>query len=363
MKSLNKFLILSFFIFSIPSIGFALPKCGNSLHNCTGTYTWENGDVYDGDWKNNKMDGLGTFYYKKSGNEYDGDWKNNKKHGFGTYYWNDGDKYVGDFLNDKKHGKGRYTWKSGSKYEGDWVNGKRTGEGVLTFANGKKQEGVFKNSKFLYSKKINKQRNINKDNENPLSLALNKKPVEIKKPSEKINKKTVKVKPFKIIDLKEYNSKKSIGWSKVNPAIKFLIEQPRIWTEFFGGYKIEDLFVEKAWECGVQIRYNLPVSERDKYGKVEKFVMNFNKINWNTKWESYDNSSPLEWTVRYQCPEGCYGYYGHGWGRKYIFGPKDTIRWYGWKDFEFTVDDNIYSRFNNAMSDIRKSCNASTSKY
>jgi hypothetical protein len=248
---------------------------------------------------------------------------------------------------------------------------------------------VFKDSKFLYAKKIDKQRNINKDNENPLSLALNKKPVEIKKstkkinkesnnsissalnkkpveikkPSEKINKKKVKVKPFKIIDLKEYNSKKSIGWSKVNPAIKFLIEQPRIWTEFFGGYKIEDLFVEKAWECGVQIRYNLPVSERDKYGKVEKFVMNFNKINWNTKWESYDNSSPLEWTIRYQCPEGCYGYYGHGWGRKYIFGPKDTIRWYGWKDFEFTVDDNIYSRFNNAMSDIRKSCNASTSKY
>ncbi|MDA9648853.1 hypothetical protein N9T54_00390 [Alphaproteobacteria bacterium] len=141
MKSLNKFLILSFFIFSIPSIGFALPKCGNTLHNCTGTYTWENGDEYDG-----------------------------------------------DFLNDKKHGKGRYTWKSGSKYEGDWVNGKRTGEGVLTFANGKKQEGVFKNSKFLYSKKIDKQRKINKDDETPLSLALNKKPVEIKKATKKINK-------------------------------------------------------------------------------------------------------------------------------------------------------------------------------
>ena len=210
MKSLNKFLILFFFIFSVPSIGLALPECGNTLHNCTGTYTWKNGDKYVGDWKNNKNHGKGTYIWKsgnkyegdwvndkkhgkgtyiwKDGTKYVGDWKNNKKHGFGTYYWNDGDKYVGDFLNDKKHGKGRYTYKSGNKYDGDWVNDKRTGEGVFTFANGKKQEGVFKDSKFLYSKKIDKQRNINKDDENPLSLALNKKPVEIKKATKKINK-------------------------------------------------------------------------------------------------------------------------------------------------------------------------------
>ena len=75
MKTLNNFLILSFFIFSIPTIGTALPKCGNTLHNCTGTYTWENGD-----------------------------------------------KYVGDWLNNKSHGKGTYTWKNGGKYVGDWVD-------------------------------------------------------------------------------------------------------------------------------------------------------------------------------------------------------------------------------------------------
>lgn len=229
MKTIVKYLSLSFLFFSIPTLSNALPECEGTFHNCTGIKTWENGDEYYGEFKNNKMHGYGTYYYK-SGNEYDGDWKNDKKHGFGNYYWNDGDKYVGDFLNDKKHGKGRYTWKSGSKYEGDWVNGKRTGEGVLTFANGKKQEGVFKDSKFLYSKKIDKLRKINKDDENPLSLALNKKPVEIKKSTKKLNKendnlissalnkKPVEIKkPKKILDKKLIEIKKIKEKTNYNP--------------------------------------------------------------------------------------------------------------------------------------------------
>ena len=126
MKSLNKFLILFFFIFSVPSIGLALPKCGNTLHNCTGTYTWENGD------------------------EYDGDWKNNKKHGFCTFYWNNGDKYFGEYLNNKRHGKGRYTNKSGDKYDGDWVNDKRNGKGKFVKTNGYSYEGDFVDNKFKF---------------------------------------------------------------------------------------------------------------------------------------------------------------------------------------------------------------------
>lgn len=251
MKSLNKFLILSFFIFSIPSIGFALPKCGNTLHNCTGTYTWENGDVYDGDWRNNKKHGVGTYYYKKSGNEYDGDWKNNKKHGFGTFYWNDGDKYVGYYLNDKRHGKGRYTYKNGDKYEGDWVNGKRTGEGVFTFANGKKQEGVFKDSKFLYAKKIDKQRNINKDNENPLSLALNKKPVEIKKPKKISDKNLIEQK--KIREKTNYNPDWFLEVKQANKNIKrtkssreIMQDQAKACQKLSKNYKKSLIFINQA---------------------------------------------------------------------------------------------------------------------
>ena len=74
MKTLVKYSILSFLFFSIPTLSNALPECEGTFHNCTGIKTWENGDEYYGEFKNNKKHGYGTYYYK-SGSEYDGDWK------------------------------------------------------------------------------------------------------------------------------------------------------------------------------------------------------------------------------------------------------------------------------------------------
>ena len=34
---------------------------------------------------------------------------------FGTYIWEDGAQYVGEFKDGKKHGKGTYTWADGTK--------------------------------------------------------------------------------------------------------------------------------------------------------------------------------------------------------------------------------------------------------
>ena len=45
-------------------------------------------------------------------------------HGKGTYTWSDGRKYEGDYVNDKKEGLGTYTWADGRKYQGLWLNGK-----------------------------------------------------------------------------------------------------------------------------------------------------------------------------------------------------------------------------------------------
>lgn len=36
----------------------------------------------------------------------------------------DGDVYVGDWLNDKAHGKGEYTHMDGATYKGDWIEDK-----------------------------------------------------------------------------------------------------------------------------------------------------------------------------------------------------------------------------------------------
>ena len=104
----NKCLLLFLFIFFMPSITMALPKCeGKIFHNCTGTH----------------------FY--SSGNQYKGDWKNNKPHGFGVSLYPSGNKYVGY-----------------------WKNGKIDGEGILTLKDGRVMEGVWKENKFLYAKKI-----------------------------------------------------------------------------------------------------------------------------------------------------------------------------------------------------------------
>jgi hypothetical protein len=43
------------------------------------------------------------------GNLYEGQWYNNKKHGYGTFFLNTyGEKYEGEFQDGEKHGKGVY---------------------------------------------------------------------------------------------------------------------------------------------------------------------------------------------------------------------------------------------------------------
>ena len=51
-----------------------------------GIYQWINGRVYDGDWKNNKMEGNGIFT------------------------WDDGRRYEGQYIDDKKEGNGTFCW-------------------------------------------------------------------------------------------------------------------------------------------------------------------------------------------------------------------------------------------------------------
>ncbi len=66
--------------------------CVGDCANGTGTYYYaahtfgeESGDRYEGEWKDGKRDGRGT-YYSANGDRYEGQWKDNKQHGRGTYY-------------------------------------------------------------------------------------------------------------------------------------------------------------------------------------------------------------------------------------------------------------------------------------
>jgi len=60
------------------------------------------------------------------GDVYEGEWYNDKAHGKGTYIHMDGAKYTGEWLEDKQHGYGVETWPDGACYEGNYEYGKKT---------------------------------------------------------------------------------------------------------------------------------------------------------------------------------------------------------------------------------------------
>ncbi len=85
--------------------------------------THANGDIFQGQWKDDMANGHGTFL-DTNGARYTGDWVNDVQHGKGEESWNHGKTvYKGDFFKGKKHGKGRFEWEDGSFYEGDFVDG------------------------------------------------------------------------------------------------------------------------------------------------------------------------------------------------------------------------------------------------
>jgi len=45
-------------------------------------------------------------FKRANGDVYEGQWKNDKIHGFGVFIRSNGDKYSGEWYDDKMHGKG-----------------------------------------------------------------------------------------------------------------------------------------------------------------------------------------------------------------------------------------------------------------
>lgn len=127
--------------------------------NGYGTYLWNSGSTYTGNWKNGKMNGMGNYNFiekhlKGGGNDfesYEGNWKDNLYDGIGIYkkgilfikkediHLNSVTIYEGNWSNGRYNGYGVYTFQEGSKnneilqdakkYEGNWVNGYREGKG------------------------------------------------------------------------------------------------------------------------------------------------------------------------------------------------------------------------------------------
>lgn len=105
---------------------------------------YSNGEEYQGEMKDNKRHGFGTYYYF-NGDKYEGNWYSNLKHGKGTFFWNKtGEMYEGMFNYNKQEGVGIFYWKNGDRYHGEWKENKRHGKGILYMQNGSKFIGQFK---------------------------------------------------------------------------------------------------------------------------------------------------------------------------------------------------------------------------
>ena len=68
---------------------------------------------------------------------------------FGLYTWSDGRMYDGFYKDDKKHNYGIYTWSDQKKYAGWWYHGKQHGLGVFISKDGKKKLGLWEDGKKL----------------------------------------------------------------------------------------------------------------------------------------------------------------------------------------------------------------------
>ena len=107
--------------------------------------------VYDGNWNVGVREGRGTFWNGDS-DLYIGQWKDNKRNGQGSYFfklpkWEENknsefwlrentENYSGEFLNDHYHGEGIFRWASGTRYEGEFFAGNKHGYGIFYYQTG-----------------------------------------------------------------------------------------------------------------------------------------------------------------------------------------------------------------------------------
>ena len=105
----------------------------NDLMHGRGKMTYADGNVYEGNWLNNEMtNGVLTF---ADGNVYEGEFDNGQRQGRGKMTYGDGDVCEGNWLNNAMT-NGVMTYADGTVYEGEWTNHAKNGHGKMTYANG-----------------------------------------------------------------------------------------------------------------------------------------------------------------------------------------------------------------------------------
>lgn len=116
--------------------------------NGIGTMSFANKDLYKGAWVKGVRTGMGEMRYATR-DIYNGEWLNDMREGDGTMKYANGDIYNGSWVRDLKEGEGEMKYHYGDTYKGSWLGDKWAGRGRYTFANGGFCEGEFADGAFL----------------------------------------------------------------------------------------------------------------------------------------------------------------------------------------------------------------------
>lgn len=95
-----------------------------------GVFTFDDGDRYEGYWKNDLKQRKGKLIDAKNGIYFIGEYHKGKKEGFGIYKYSEGAKYEGFWLDNKLYGQGKMVYNDNSYYQGFFENDKKEGIGT-----------------------------------------------------------------------------------------------------------------------------------------------------------------------------------------------------------------------------------------
>ena len=107
--------------------------------NGKGKIKWENGNIFEGEFKENKMNGYGYMIWYDLLEKYIGKWKDDKQNGNGMHIWYEPqgelkemrNRYVGQWKNGARNGYGVFFYSNGARYEGEWKNNLKNGFGII----------------------------------------------------------------------------------------------------------------------------------------------------------------------------------------------------------------------------------------
>ena len=103
-----------------------------------------NGDIYEGDFINNQIEGIGKFKYA-NGDSYRGEVKNSMRSGKGIMKMYNGDIYDGEFKENKKHGFGSFIYISDYVYQQVYNDENMASYAFSCLQKSQRIQGIFKN--------------------------------------------------------------------------------------------------------------------------------------------------------------------------------------------------------------------------